>query len=171
MTGLDYSTVCSSTKNRNLLAAYGYGQRYSLFDEKGTFMPLDNVVMTGNQITGDDFVKMAMRVDEANAGAKVANPYCNTPVLLDTYVEDASFLRLSSINLGYTLASKWTKKAHISNLRIFFSSSNLFCVSKYSGLDPEVDTRSKNNPLAVGVDFSAFPKSRSFNFGVNLSFE
>jgi hypothetical protein len=47
----------------------------------------------------------------------------------------------------------------------------LFCVSKYSGLDPEVDTRSKNNPLAVGVDFSAFPKSRSYNFGVNLSFE
>ena len=171
MTGLDYSTVCSSTKNRNLLAAYGYGKRYSLFDANGTFMPLDGVIMNGSQVSGDQFTAMALRVDEANEGAMVANPFCTTPVLLDTYVEDASFIRLSSINLGYTLAQKWTKKAHISTCRFFFSASNLFCLSNYSGLDPEVDTRSKNNPLAVGVDFSAFPKSRSFNFGVNLSFE
>ena len=171
MTGLDYSTVCSSTRNRNLLAAYGYGQRYSLFDINGTFMPLDNVVMNGNRVEGDQFTAMALRVDEANAGAVVANPYCTTPVLLDTYVEKASFLRLSTINFGYSLANKWIKKAHISTCRFFFSASNLFCVSSYSGLDPEVDTRSKNNPLAVGVDFSAFPKSRTFNFGVNLSFE
>ncbi|MBR3647046.1 MAG: TonB-dependent receptor [Paludibacteraceae bacterium] len=171
MTALDYSTVCNSTRNRNLLAAYGYGQRYSLFDENGTFMPLDGAIMSGNVLSGDAFTAMALRVDEANAGAKVANPYAPTPVLTDTYVEDAGFMRLSSINIGYTLATKWTKKAHISTCRFFFSASNLFCVSKYSGLDPEVDTRSKNNPLAVGVDFSAFPKSRGFNFGVNLSFE
>ena len=153
------------------MAAYGYGQRYSLFDENGTFMPLDGAIMSGNVLSGDAFTAMALRVDEANAGAKVANPYAPTPVLTDTYVEDAGFMRLSSINIGYTLATKWTKKAHISTCRFFFSASNLFCVSKYSGLDPEVDTRSKNNPLAVGVDFSAFPKSRGFNFGVNLSFE
>lgn len=171
LTGLDYSTVCSSTKNRNLLATYGYGQRYSLFDAKGSFMPLDNVVVSGNTVTGDEFTKMALRVDEANANAKVANPYCGSPVLTDNYVEDASFIRLSSLNVGYTLPTQLTKKAHISVCRFFFSASNLFCASKYSGLDPEVDTRSKNNPLAVGVDFSAFPKSRAFNFGVNLSFE
>ncbi len=171
MTALDYSTVCSSTKNRNLLAAYGYGQRYSLFDANGSYMPTDGVIMTGTKVEGDEYTKMALRVDEANAGAVVPNPFCNTPVLTDTYVEDASFLRLSSINLGYTLPNNLTKKAHISTCRFFFSASNLFCVSNYSGLDPEVDTRSKNNPLAVGVDFSAFPKSRAFNFGVNLSFE
>ena len=171
LTGLDYSTVCSSTKNRNLLAAYGYGKRYSLFDENGSFMPLDGVIMSGNQVVGEQYTQMALRVDEANAGARVHNPYCVTPVLTDKYVEDASFLRLSSINLGYTLASSWTKKAHISLCRIFFSATNLFVVTNYSGLDPEVDTRSKVNPLAVGVDFSAFPKSRSFNFGLNLSFE
>ncbi|MBO4621502.1 MAG: TonB-dependent receptor [Paludibacteraceae bacterium] len=171
LTALDYSTVCSSTKNRNLLAAYGYGKRYSLFDINGSFMPLDGVVLNGSSVEGDEYARMALRVDEANAGAVKPNPYCTTPVLTDNYVEDASFLRLSSINLGYALASKWTKKAHISTCRFFFSATNLFVVTNYSGLDPEVDTRSKNNPLAVGVDFSAFPKSRSFNFGVNLSFE
>ena len=134
-------------------------------------MPVDGVTYTGNTVSGDDYKAMALKVDEANANATVANPYANSLVLTDKYVEDASFLRLSSLNIGYSLPSRWISKAHISTLRIFFSASNLFVATKYSGNDPEVDTRSKINPLATGVDFSAFPKSRGFNFGVNLSFE
>ncbi len=171
MAALDYSTMCSSTRNRNLLAAYGYGKRFSLFDTNGNFMPVDGVTYTGNTVSGDDYKAMALKVDEANANATVANPYATSLVLTDKYVEDASFLRLSSLNIGYSLPSRWISKAHISTLRIFFSASNLFVATKYSGNDPEVDTRSKINPLATGVDFSAFPKSRGFNFGVNLSFE
>jgi len=171
MTALDYSMVCSSTRNRNLLAAYGYKERYSLFDEKGSFMRGFSAVYSGNSLEGDNYKAMAAYVDEQNANATVANPYATSFVLTDKYVEDGSFLRLASLNIGYTVPSKWVSKAHISNLRIFFSASNLFVATKYSGNDPEVDTRSKINPLAVGVDFSAFPKSRGFNFGVNLSFE
>ena len=85
-------------------------------------------------------------------------------------MEDASFLRLSSLTFGYSLPQDALRKAHINNIRIFFTASNLFCATKYSGSDPEVDTRSKNNPLTPGVDFSAFPKNRAFNFGLNLSF-
>lgn len=169
MTNLDYSTVCSSTRNRNILASYAYGQRYSLFDADGVFMPTSG--SSSKIISGDEYAAMALRVDEANASATCPNPIVGSPVLTDRYVEDASFLRLSSLNLGYSLSQKWIKKAHISNCRLFFSASNLFVLTKYSGLDPEVDTRSKVNPLAVGVDFAAFPKSRGFNFGVNLSFE
>ena len=171
MTGLDYSSVCNSTRNRNLLADYGYGKRYSLFDESGNFMHNFQAVYTGNDLTGDNYKAMAAYVDEQNAGATTANPYASSLVLTDKYVEDASFLRLSSINIGYSLPSRWINKAHISTLRVFFSASNLFVATKYSGLDPEVDTRSKVNPLAIGVDYSAFPKSRGFNFGINLSFE
>jgi hypothetical protein len=171
MAALDYSTVCNSTRGRNLLAAYGYENRYTLFDENGSFMHGYAAVYNGNNLTGDDYKAMAAYVDEQNAGATVANPYCTSLVLMDKYVEDASYLRLSSLNIGYTLARKWTEKAHISTCRFFFSASNLFCATKYSGLDPEVDTRSKVNPLAIGIDYSAFPKSRGFNFGVNLSFE
>ena len=171
MTALDYSMVCSSTRNRNLLAAYGYGKRYSLFDASGSFLHGYSAVYSGNSLEGDNYKAMAAYVDEQNANATVANPYATTLVLTDKYVEDGSFLRLASLNIGYTVPTKWVSKAHISNLRVFFSASNLFVATKYSGNDPEVDTRSKINPLAVGVDFSAFPKSRGFNFGVNLSFE
>ena len=172
LTGLDYASVCSSTRNRNLLANRGTGFRYSLFDGEA-FLPVDGVTgYAGNKISGDAFAAMAQMVDDANIGATVPNPYSEKSlVLTDRYVENASFVRLASLNVGYTLATKWTKKAHISTCRFFFSATNLFVASPYSGLDPEVDTRSKINPLAVGVDFSAFPKSRGFNFGVNLSFE
>lgn len=171
MAALDYSTVCNSTRSRNLLAYTGYGKRYSLFDESGNFLRGFAADFSGNNLTGDAYKAMAAFVDGENAGATSANPYCTSLVLTDKYVEDASYLRLGSLNIGYTLAHKWTEKAHISTCRFFFSATNLFCVTKYSGLDPEVDTRSKINPLAVGVDYSAFPKSRGFNFGVNLSFE
>ncbi len=168
---LDYSTVCNSSRGRNLLASVGYGQRYSLFDADGNFLHNYAAAYSGNILSGDAYNAMAAYVDEMNAGAKVANPYSSSLVMTDKYVEDASFVRLSSLNIGYSLPSKWIKKAHISNLRIFFSATNLFVATKYSGLDPEVDTRSKYNPLAIGVDYSAFPKSRGFNFGLNLSFE
>ena len=171
MTALDYTMVCSSTDHRNLLAANGYGLRYSMFDENGAFIPMDGYKYTKNVISGDEYRAMASRLDGENVNAVVANPTVTNTVLTDKFVEDASYLRLSSLTFGYSLAQKWIKKAHISQCRIFFSASNLFCVTNYSGADPEVDTRSKINPLATGMDFAAFPKSRTFNFGINLSFE
>lgn len=171
MTALDYTMVCSSTDHRNLLATNGYGLRYSMFDENGAFIPMDGYKYTKNVISGDEYRAMASRLDGENVNAVVANPTVTNTVLTDKFVEDASYLRLSSLTFGYSLAQKWIKKAHISQCRIFFSASNLFCVTNYSGADPEVDTRSKINPLATGMDFAAFPKSRTFNFGINLSFE
>ncbi len=176
MSGLDYSTMCSSTKGRNLLSSVSYDKRYSLFIQNETtgefdFIPAGATAVK-NVVSGDNYTALALQIDEANEGKTVANPYSATStVLTDKYVEDAGFLRLASLNIGYTLANKWTKKAHISTLRFFFSASNLFCVTKYSGLDPEVSTRTKINPLAIGVDYGAFPKSRGFNFGLNISFE
>ena len=58
----------------------------------------------------------------------------------------------------------------ISNIRVYVQGTNLFCATKYSGLDPEVDTRSSKNPLTPGVDFSAYPKSRGINVGMNIQF-
>ena len=176
LSGLDYTTMCSSTKGRNLLNSVAYDKRYSLFqmnDQTGEFEYIPaSATAVKNKVEGDNYIALANRLAEANDGKVVANPYsATTTVLTDKYVEDASFLRLASLNIGYTLAEKWTKKAHISTLRFFFSASNLFCITNYSGLDPEVSTRTKINPLAIGVDFGAFPKSRGFNFGINLSFE
>ena len=168
MTALDFSTINSSTKNRNLLALYA--NHYTLFTNDGARIGEAEHLYTGTAVTGDNYTRLASLIEEANAGRTVANPYSTNTVLTDKFVEDGSFLRLSSLTVGYSLPEIWLRKAHISTARIFFSATNLFVATKYSGADPEVDTRSGLNPLAVGVDFSAFPKSRSFNFGLNLAF-
>ena len=87
----------------------------------------------------------------------------------DTYLEDASFLRFNTLTIGYTIPRKITQWAHISKLRIYATASNLFCLTKYSGYDPEVNCR-RNNPLTPGIDYSAYPKSISIIGGINLSF-
>ena len=169
LSALDYGTIFDKSKLRNNTADVAYGMRYSLFRENGTFIPSEHVGASG-KVEGEDYAAMAAALAGANAGARTANPISDNIALTDKYVEDASFLRLSSLTVGYSLPDRWISKAYIKTARIFFTASNLFCVTPYSGADPEVDTRSKINPLATGVDFSAFPKSRAFNFGINLSF-
>ena len=83
-------------------------------------------------------------------------------------VEDGSFLRLKNLSLGYTLPSKITKKFFVQKLRVYFSAQNLVTWSDYSGYDPEVST--KNTALTPGYDWSAYPRSRVYNFGINVVF-
>ena len=169
LSALDYGTIFDKSKLRNNTSNIAYGMRYSLFNADGTFIPSAYVGASG-KVEGEDYAAMTAALAAANAGAKTANPISSNIALTDKYVEDGSFLRLSTLTIGYSLPDVWLKKAYIKTARIFFTGSNLFCATKYSGADPEVDTRSKINPLATGVDFSAFPKSRAFNFGINLSF-
>ena len=169
LSALDYGTIFDKSKLRNNTADIAYGKRYSLFRADGSYIPSDFVGSDSN-VSGDNYVNMANALAAANAGAVTANPISDNIALTEKYVEDGSFLRLSALTIGYSLPDRWLKKAHIQTARIFFSGSNIFCATKYSGADPEVDTRSTINPLATGVDFSAFPKSRAFNFGINLSF-
>ena len=169
LSALDYGTIFDKSKLRNNTADIAYGKRYSLFRADGSYIPSDFVGSDSN-VSGDNYVNMANALAAANTGAVTANPISDNIALTEKYVEDGSFLRLSALTIGYSLPDRWLKKAHIQTARIFFSGSNIFCATKYSGADPEVDTRSTINPLATGVDFSAFPKSRAFNFGLNLSF-
>ncbi|MBQ3717755.1 MAG: TonB-dependent receptor [Paludibacteraceae bacterium] len=157
LSALDYSEIMEKTKLRNVSASLY--NRYTYLDGAYNFI----------RYTGD-YAAFKAQLDEVNVNATEANPISEKFALTDKYVEDASYLRLSSINIGYTLPQTVLDKAHMTTLRIFFTASNLFCVTKYSGADPEVDTRSKVNPLAMGVDFSAFPKNRAFNFGLSVGF-
>ena len=170
MTALDFSSITSSTKNRNLLAMYGYNQRYTLFDTDGERIGEKEHLYQGSTISGEQYELLAAAIEEANVGKTSANPYSTNIVLTDKFVEDGSFLRLASLNVGYSLPDRWISKAKMTKARIFFSATNVFVATKYSGADPEVDTRSGVNPLAVGVDYSAFPKSRGYNFGLNIAF-
>ena len=84
-------------------------------------------------------------------------------------IEDGSFLRLNNLTVGYTIPKNITKKWYIQQLRFYASAYNLYTWTKYSGYDPEVDTR-RSTPATPGVDYSAYPKSRSYNVGVNITF-
>ena len=169
LSALDYGTIFDKSKLRNNTANVSYGMRYSLFRADGSFIPSGFIGSDGTS-SGENYAALSAELAAANAGATIANPISDNIALTDKYVEDGSFLRLSSLTIGYSLPDAWLKKAYIKTARIFFTGSNLFCATKYTGADPEVDTRSKINPLATSVDFSAFPKSRAFNFGINLSF-
>ena len=160
LSALDYSFVTEKTRLRNMSASvanrytylYGADKSYNMVSLSGSYNDIKDAL------------------DEINANATEPNPVVDQFALTNKYVEDGSYLRLSSINIGYTLPQPILDKAHMTTMRIFFTASNLFCVTKYSGADPEVDTRSKVNPMATGVDFSAFPKNRSFNFGLTVGF-
>jgi TonB-linked SusC/RagA family outer membrane protein len=104
-----------------------------------------------------------------NANTTMWSPYMSKFVFSDWAVEKGSFLRLNTLTLGYTLPAKLTRKAAIQNLRFYATGYNLFCWTNYSGFDPEVSTCRKT-ALTPGVDYSAYPKSRQYVFGVNVTF-
>ncbi|MBR1400655.1 MAG: TonB-dependent receptor [Prevotella sp.] len=90
----------------------------------------------------------------------------------DWAMDDASFLRLQSVTLGYTLPANLTKKFGVQRLRFYVTGANLFIITNYPGFDPEVSSYVRNSSyvgLTPGIDFSSYPKSRSFTFGVNVT--
>ena len=136
---------------RNMLDIMEAGERWTNLDP-----------VTG-LITND-----ATRLEELNANTTMWSPYTGN-VLTDWAIEDGSFLRLSTLTLGYTLPKDLLKRIGISNLRLYTTCYNVFCLTGYSGFDPEVSTRNKT-ALTPGVDYSAYPKSRQFVIGLNLNF-
>lgn len=104
-----------------------------------------------------------------NANTTMWSPLTDRMIFSDWAVEDGSFLRLNTLTLGYTLPKSLLSKVKIQNLRFYVTGYNLFCLTSYTGYDPEVSTIRKTN-LTPGVDYSAYPKSRQFVVGVNLNF-
>ncbi len=84
-------------------------------------------------------------------------------------LEDGSYLKLKTVSLGYTVPKTITKKIYLSNLRFNVSAQNLFIITNYTGIDPEVSVRN-SNILTPGFDFSAYPMSKTIVFGLNASF-
>ena len=82
------------------------------------------------------------------------------------YLQNTSYVKLQSLQIGYTLPQKWLKSAHISNLRIFFTGENLLTITPYDGLDPELGGDESSN----GIDRGYYPQARTFMVGLNLGF-
>jgi TonB-linked SusC/RagA family outer membrane protein len=84
------------------------------------------------------------------------------------WMEDGSFLRVRTVSLGYELPSSWLSRAKIKRLRVYLQADNLWLITNYSGLDPEVS--SDVDPRFMGEDNLVLPQPRSFNAGINLNF-
>lgn len=136
---------------RNMVSDMADGKRWTNLNEDGTIC--------------NDPAKLAAM----NANTTLWSPYTQRMIFSDWAVEDASFLRLNTLTLGYTLPNSLLSKVGIQNLRFYVTGYNLFCWTSYSGYDPEVSTVRKTN-LTPGVDYSAYPKSRQFVVGLNLNF-
>ena len=80
-------------------------------------------------------------------------------------IQDGSFVRLKNVVLGYRF--KFNKG--IESLRVYASAQNLFTITSYKGFDPEVNSKGQNN-LQYGIDYNAYPLSRTYMFGLNISF-
>jgi TonB-linked SusC/RagA family outer membrane protein len=110
-------------------------------------------------------------LDALNANAKYALNYSEYGLVSSEFVEDASYLRLQTLTVGYTLPKTLTNKFGISRFRIYFTGTNLFCITGYSGLDPDVNTAEFTGGFPTpNYDYNSYPKARSFTFGINLTF-
>ena len=107
-----------------------------------------------------------------NSGVKYALPYYEYGLVNSEFIEDASYLRLNTLTLGYTIPKQLTKKIGISNLRIYFTGGNLFCLTGYDGSDPDVNTRpgGNNGFPTPNYDWNSYPRARTYTFGLNVAF-
>ena len=118
-----------------------------------TFLSVDRFRYSDN-VTMDSFDRWSSTNQE---GKYPSGLYTKYETNTDFYIEDADFIRLKNITLGYTVPNKWFKGI-IKRARLYFDAQNLFVITNYSGSDPETDS------------FTAYPNQRTYSFGIELSF-
>ena len=114
-----------------------------------------------------------------NANAKYHLPYHQSGITSSEWLENGSYLRLQTLTLGYTLPKNWLTKVHVDKIRLYLTATNLFTITGYSGIDPEVNA----NPTGqsgfysdlrifptLNMDFGTYPRARTFTFGANITF-
>lgn len=106
-------------------------------------------------------------VEEAPYGGQYTLSSSQPQTFVSYYLEDGDFLKLTNLTIGYTFPIKKNNK-YIKGVRAYLSGDNLFCITGYSGLDPEL---SNWYPTSAGIDArDKYPSIRSFTFGLNLTF-
>ena len=150
---LQFTQTGKSTTYWNLIDEMAAGKRWTYINADGELLDYNN----------------AEELAALNANTTMWTPYTTKYILTSYGVEKASFFRLGTLTLGYTLPKSLLKKMYINSLRIYATCYNVFCITNYSGSDPEVSSIRKTN-LTPGVDYSAYPKSRQFVIGMNVNF-
>lgn len=91
------------------------------------------------------------------------------PQVTDRYIENGSYLRLKNVSFGYNFNSGLLSKIHAKQLRVYVSAQNLATITKYSGLDPEVNFYDNDN-TKQGIDYGSYPSVKTFLAGLNITF-
>jgi len=154
---IDNTAYGLTRKYQNIQTDMELGKRFTIIDP-----------VTGHNVYNGKYGDPE-RLKEINQNASIWSPIMTTTPLHSWAIEDGSFLRVNTVTLGYTLPKKFFQKIGITTFRIYVSGYNLYTFTKYTGPDPEVDTR-RSTPLTPGVDYSAYPRSRTFVGGFNLTF-
>lgn len=139
--------------NKNALDVTNSHNRWMTINERG------QIVTDPEELTALNAGKTVAAYYDAEEGSYYVHSWG---------VEDASFLKLSNITLGYNFPTKKIRKIGLSKLRLYFTGNNLATWTRYSGYDPEVSTMS--SALTPGVDYGGYPRSRSYVFGINVAF-
>lgn len=144
----------TSLTNKNVLASADWSHRWVTINKDGSLIT--------------DPAELAA-VNQGKTIACFADNGSSDNALVHSWaVEDGSYLKLSNITLGYTFPKAIINKIGLTKLRLYATGNNLLTWTKYTGFDPEVSTMS--DAMTPGVDFGAYPRSRSFVFGINVAF-
>ena len=145
---LDFSANAFASIGNDMIRDY---ERKDLYANRGTYV-LDRWQGTGTSNSEPRVV----------AGASV-----NTDLFSDYHVEDASFLRLQNVQMGYTLNSKILSSLGVDKFRIYISGNNIYTLTDYLGYDPSA---SNGAPIGSGIDKGFYPVASSYLLGINLNF-
>ena len=153
------------TPNANMLAIMN--NRWKMVDANGvTYQKYD-----GTSIYG----KSKAEIDDLNKNSSIWLPSTGSSSSafspMSFALEDATFLRINNITVGYSIPSntKFMRKMSLTKLRVYATVNNLAVITSYTGYDPEVNTR-RETPLTPGVDYSAYPRSIGYVCGINVNF-
>ena len=103
----------------------------------------------------------------SNSVPRVTTDATSNNVFSSYFVEDASFLRIQNVQLGYTVNPDFSKRSGISKLRFYASVNNLYTFTKYKGFDPAASTGA---PIGGGIDNGFYPIAKTYIFGININF-
>ncbi len=146
--------------------------RYAFVNDAFQMYNVDN---SGNIYAVTDPTELA----ELNKNAEYAVPYYENGLTFSKFIEDASYLRLQTLTLGYSVPKATTQKVGINSIRLYFTATNLFTITGYSGLDPEVNAKPTGTSGFGGdlkifptsnMDWGTYPRARTFTLGLNVTF-
>ncbi len=148
-------------------AVFGYSVGGTIFNYARMEYDADGVYTDRNQmVLHDGWNRWEKPGDVATHPVYTYENKSLSNSLSSRYLEDASYLKLRSLTIGYNMQfPQW----HISNLRVYFSAENLFTLTDYSGVDPEIAVKSDTRAVIGVTTPNPYPVTRKFMLGLNIT--